>query len=68
MHHKEIQLCFCKYHVINHKGNRLGTFLEFFWINKEKFTRVGSDLLGVKYFPICNVQIKSMSDSSVKCP
>ena len=30
-----------KYHVMNHKGNWLGTFLDKFWMNKEKFTRVG---------------------------
>ena len=28
-----------KYHVMNHKGNRLGTFLDKFWMNKEKFER-----------------------------
>ena len=36
MHHKGIQLFFYKYHVINHKGNWLGTFLDNFWMNKEK--------------------------------
>ena len=30
-----------KFHVINHKGNWLGTFFETFWMNKEKFTRAG---------------------------
>ena len=30
-----------KFHVTNHKGNWLGTFLDKFWINKDKFTRVG---------------------------
>ena len=30
-----------QYHVMNHKGNWLGTFLDNFWMNKEKFTRVG---------------------------
>ena len=30
---------FCKYHVINHEGNWLGTFLDNLWINKETITR-----------------------------
>ena len=29
------------YHVINHKGNWLGTFLDTFWMKREKFTRAG---------------------------
>ena len=32
---------FYKYHVINHKGNWLGTFLDKFWMNREKLTRAG---------------------------
>ena len=35
---------FYKYRVINHKGNWLGTFLDTFWVNKEKFTRAERDL------------------------
>ena len=29
------------HHVISHKGNWLGTFFDQFWMDKEKFTRVG---------------------------
>ena len=34
---KELNL----YHVMNHKGNWLGTFLEKFLMNKEKYTIAG---------------------------
>ena len=32
---------FYKYHVINHKENWLGTFLDKFWTNKDKLIRAG---------------------------
>ena len=38
---KGYDILFYKYHVMNHKGNWLGTFLDKFWMNKDKFTRAG---------------------------
>ena len=37
----EYYLFFSKHHVINHKGNWLGTLLGTFWLNKICFTTVG---------------------------